>query len=371
MIKASYVGGQPTDIGASNVFSLQNYERRYVFSQISEFSTVDSVDVFVSAGSSYRVGLYASPSTTDTDASTLISDFGIITNSGPSDAWISINAIGGPSIPAGTYPALFLKGENQLYVTNDWYGGDLPLADVIASRRTWLDDGSNVSSPFPTTAQADDNGDGPSRVMGLALHYTVSSPSAILNSPTPSGTVGSTTTATIGATTNQSSAGSNNVYAVVSTASLSGITAAQVKAGQNASGGTSGVIAGSNAVTSTSTSVAFSGLSAGTAYHFAVAQENANGLSNVLTGSFTTAIASRSTSITFRDGSNAVVASQSISWFITSTWAGPVLHSGTTSTDGSGALLLSGLSSAAGSYKLFYKLASNESHNGMSQVILV
>ena len=358
------------DIGASAILDFQQYERRYVLSQIAATSKADSVDVFVSAGASYRVALYASSFTTDTDGSTLIYDFGVITNSGVADAWISVNSVGNPNIPAGTYPAIFIKGDYAPYVTMDWYEGDTPLADVISSRRTWLD-ASAITVPFASTAQADDDLPSPARIMGVALHYSSGTPSATLSTATPSGTIGSTTTATVGATSNQGTSGSNNVYVVASTVSLSGITAAQVKAGQNASGSTSGVISGNAPVTSTSVSVALSGLTAGTAYNYAIVQNNANGDSNVLTGSFTTSIASRSTSITFRDSSNAPVGSHSVNWYLTSTWGGAVVHSGTNSTDSGGALLLTGLSSAAGNYLLFYKSAADQNLNGMRPVTLV
>ena len=358
------------DIGASVTLDFQQYERRYVLSQISENCIADSVAVFVTAGASYRVALYASSSSTNTDGSTLIYDFGIITNSGVTNAWITVNSVGNPSIPAGTYPSIHVKGDYAFYVTMDWYAGETPLADVILSRRTWLED-SAITTAFSGTAQADDDIDGPARIMGLALAYTPANPSAALTAPIPSGPIGSTTTATIGATTNQGTSGSNNVYAVATTAALTGITAAQVKAGQNASGSTSGVISGSAPVASTSVSITLSGLTAGTTYNYAIVQNNANGDSNVLIGSFTTSVASRSTSITFRDGSNAAVASTSINWFLTSSWGGAVLASGSTSTNSAGALLLTGLSPAAGAYKLFYQLASNENHNGMSPVILV
>ncbi len=109
-----------------------------------------------------------------------------------------------------------------------------------------------------------------------------------LSSATPSGTLGTTTTATLGATTNQTS---GTFYGVVDTAgNISGITAAQVKAGQN-NGSVSAVAAANSAVSTSSPAAAVSGLTAATAYSYAVVQNNTNGDSNVLTGTFTTASA--------------------------------------------------------------------------------
>ena len=95
-----------------------------------------------------------------------------------------------------------------------------------------------------------------------------------------------TTTATISATTDQST---GTLYVVVDTAAnLSGVTAAQIKAGQKA-GGSAALAAGSAAVSTTSPSVGVTGISATTLYSFAAVQNNANGDSNVVTGTFTTA----------------------------------------------------------------------------------
>jgi hypothetical protein len=207
----------------------------------------------------------------------------------------------------------------------------------------------------------------------VVLAETAGTPAATLSSPTPSGTIGTATTATLGATTNQGTAGSNNIYGVWSASNgFSGVTATQVKAGQNAAGSTSGVSnSGAVAVTTTSPTISVSSLSASTTYYYALVQNNANGDSNVVTGSFTTSAVTTSTSLGMRDNSNAAVASTSINWYLTSTWGGSVLASGTTSTDGAGALTLTGLSLAAGTYMLFYKLASDQTSNGMHTVVLV
>ena len=111
-----------------------------------------------------------------------------------------------------------------------------------------------------------------------------SAAAAVLSAP--AATPGSTT-ATVGCTTDQAS---GTFYAVVDTAAnLSGVTAAQIKAGQKASG--SAALASGNAAVSTTTpSVGVTGLTQGTLYSYAAVQNNANGDSNVITGTFTTAL---------------------------------------------------------------------------------
>lgn len=105
-----------------------------------------------------------------------------------------------------------------------------------------------------------------------------------ISSATPSGTIGTQTTATIGCTTDDST---GTLYVVVDTASLSGITATQIKAGQNASSAAADA-SGNSAVSGSTPSVGVSGLSASTAYNYAILQFS-GGNSNILTGTFTTA----------------------------------------------------------------------------------
>ncbi len=119
------------------------------------------------------------------------------------------------------------------------------------------------------------------------------STTATLSSPTPSGTLGTTTTATIGATTDQTS---GTFYAVVdSAANLSGVTATQIKAGQKASGAAA-LASGSSAVSTTAPAANVTGLSPTTLYSYAAVQNNGSD-SNVVTGTFTTATAAVSLEI--------------------------------------------------------------------------
>src|SRR6185295_16976240 len=120
------------------------------------------------------------------------------------------------------------------------------------------------------------------------LDLAAGSSPATLSGATPSGTLGTTTSATLGATTDQTS---GTLYGVVDTAgNITGISAAQVKAAQNNAGGAP-VASGNSSVSSGSPSVGVTGLTANTAYSYALVQNNANGDSNVITGTFTTASA--------------------------------------------------------------------------------
>jgi hypothetical protein len=112
-------------------------------------------------------------------------------------------------------------------------------------------------------------------------------PAPVLSLPTPSGTLATSSTATPGATTDT---GSGTGYCVVTTTSLSGVTAAQVKAGQNAAGSTTGVFNSNGAISASGvfTCPTVSGLTASTLYNYAVVQNSAGGDSNVVTGTFTT-----------------------------------------------------------------------------------
>jgi hypothetical protein len=117
----------------------------------------------------------------------------------------------------------------------------------------------------------------------------------VLSDPIPSGTVADATEATIGATTTQST---GTLYVVVGTGSqLTGVTAEQIKNGKRANG--SAALASGDAVVSDSTpTVLITGLTESTSYTYAIVQENVNGFSNIVTGTFATPVDGISLSIT-------------------------------------------------------------------------
>lgn len=130
---------------------------------------------------------------------------------------------------------------------------------------------------------------------------------ATLSSPTPSGTLLTQSGATISATTDQ---GLGTLYVVVdSSANLSGVTAAQIKAGQKANS-TAALASGNVTVTAADLTpdVIVSGLSPSTAYAYAIVQNNAEGDSNVVTGTFTTA--DPSLEVTTVDSDNVITSTQ-------------------------------------------------------------
>ncbi|MDB4261579.1 hypothetical protein N9878_01795, partial [bacterium] len=123
--------------------------------------------------------------------------------------------------------------------------------------------------------------------ISLTITQTTIGPAATLSTPTPSGTLGTTTTATLGATTDQ---GNGTFYGVVDTAvNISGITAAQIKAGDN-NGDSAAVGSGDTTISDPTPSVSITGLTDDTLYSYAEVQNNSNGDSNIVTGTFTTAV---------------------------------------------------------------------------------
>lgn len=120
--------------------------------------------------------------------------------------------------------------------------------------------------------------------VAIAFRETVAA-SATLSGATPSGTIASASVARLGATTDQSS---GTLYAVIdSAANLSGITASQVKAGQR-NNGSAALSSGNVTVSGASPWLVLTGLQPNTSYSYALVQNNANGDSNIVTGTFTT-----------------------------------------------------------------------------------
>ena len=119
----------------------------------------------------------------------------------------------------------------------------------------------------------------------LTITQTGIGPVVTITFPTPSGVIGTETTATLGSTTDTDS---GTFYGVVDTlANISGITASQVKAGDN-NADSPAVAASNSSVTDFSPQTGVTGLTSDTAYSYALVQNSAVD-SNLLIGSFTTA----------------------------------------------------------------------------------
>lgn len=193
------------------------------------------------------------------------------------------------------------------------------------------------------------------------------SSAATLSNPTPSGTIGTQTTATCGATTNQSS-GTLYVVASATQAHITGITAAQVVAGQTSSGGAA-PFSNSAGVSTATPSVGLTSLSGSTLYYYALAQVTSGGNSNVITGSFTTAASTRSVSVTLYGANGSALASTNVQVWTRTTLQAVATDGGAGgldfTTNGSGVLAVTGLSIAAGAGWLTVteENDNNNSHN--------
>lgn len=257
----------------------------------------------------------------------------------------------------------FINSAGQSLTCGGGYAEDLQYSDgepvdISVGHRI-------VTSTGTYDPQVDDAFDDISLGMGI-IHLAIeaaASASATLSTPTPSGTLGTTTTATVGATTNQTT---GTLYAVVdSAANLSGVTAAQIKAGQKASGAAAAA-SGSAAVSTTTPSISITGLSDGTLYSYAVVQNNANGDSNVVTGTFTTAAATHTVAPIVVDAAGANVVSTSLNWWLIQSNA--IVGFGTNSTNGSGVLSLTVAGASAGSARIVWQSASNATLTGTRAV---
>lgn len=174
--------------------------------------------------------------------------------------------------------------------------------------------------------------------------------SAVLTGATPSGTLATQQSATVGATTDQAS---GTAYAVLSTVSgdLTSITASQIMAGHIASDAAA-PHSGSASVTGLTIGIPVTGLSPNTTYYYAIVQSNANGESNIVTGSFTTAVASRTVTFRLRSRSTGPLNNATLRFFTAYTIYGAVVDGGTSglefTANSSGYFTLTGLTINAG-----------------------
>jgi hypothetical protein len=180
----------------------------------------------------------------------------------------------------------------------------------------------------------------------------LSAPPPTISAPLPTGVIGTTTTATPSCTTNAAS-GTLHVVLSTSSADISGISNPQTVVNHQVAGGGAAPFSGQSTVSTTTPSVGITGLAAGTTYYYALVQANANGNSNILTGSFTTATGSlRSVTVPLDASAGVPLASTNLRAWTRTTLSGAAVDGGSgglnVTTDGSGNLALTGLTIAAG-----------------------
>lgn len=212
---------------------------------------------------------------------------------------------------------------------------------------------SGIASDTSTTVTGDNGSTSTSAYQAMvAVGFPPASEAAApdLSTPTPSGTLATQGQATIGATTDQAS---GTFYTVVTSnaSQLTGITAAEIVAGQIAGGGAA-PYSGNAAVTDTSPDVTVTGLPAETTLYSASVQVNANGTSDIVTTSFTTATASRSVTVTLSSRTTGALAGRTLRFFTRQTLHGAAVDGGTDglefTANGSGVFAITGLTIAAG-----------------------
>lgn len=176
------------------------------------------------------------------------------------------------------------------------------------------------------------------------------STAAVISDPTPSGTLATQGRATLGATSTQSS---GNIYGVISSTQgdITGITAAQVYAAQY-SGGGAATFSGNAAVSATSPSLLITGLTPNTLYYYALTHRVGSNNSNVVTGSFTTAVATSTATLTLKDENNVALNAQTLNFWTRTTLNGAAVDGSTNglsvTSNSSGVFSFSGLSVSAG-----------------------
>lgn len=150
---------------------------------------------------------------------------------------------------------------------------------TTGDRNSGLTGTTALQNPFVTT------GEGLTSIWGIYAITADAATGATISTPTSSSITA--TTATLGCTTNQAS---GNLYyiASINQSKITGVTATQLKLGQGSDGVTLGR-KGNAAVSTTTPTIAGTGFTAGALYYYALVQNNGNGDSNIVTGTFTTA----------------------------------------------------------------------------------
>ena len=147
--------------------------------------------------------------------------------------------------------------------------------------------GPSADANVPTTDFEGNARSGATTDLGFD-QYVAAALTPDISAPSASNITGTFASADLGCTTDQNT---GNLYVVVGTsaAQLTGITAEQISAGQIASGAAA-FKAGNATITTTSPSMTIDGFAVSSTYYYALVQENENGFSDIITGSFTASL---------------------------------------------------------------------------------
>lgn len=308
-----------------------------------EYSGNFSVDTFTSA---YSGETPAGPSQSTGTTGALAGA------NGEALAFVGADSVG--SIAAGTnrqWSIGYVMDEVNIGIDDPSAGQNSGIPAFVMAEKTNNLNLNGESATFNYTV----NGVAADQMGGIivVIQDTAVAVPADLSSPTASN-VGATTV-TVGASTDQTS---GTLYAVLVTSAslLSGITAAQIIAGQDNTGTNVGAgQALSTAINSANPAMNFTGLSDNTTFYGAIVQVNANGNSDIVFVSFTTQVLVTTRSTSFRmynPITGMYVASTTLRAWTRLTISGAAVDGGASglvfTTDANGWANLSGLSIEAG-----------------------
>src|SRR5690606_7693387 len=131
--------------------------------------SVQSVDVYLGGGASYRVARYASSTSSTSAGATLVYDFGVEENTGL-EGFVTISAPPGIVIDSNMHPIVVVR---QIDSTAICGTGSYPNGDAVMALRAY-NENDPITSPFPETAYTDDTSDQSFRVPYVRLNYSVS-----------------------------------------------------------------------------------------------------------------------------------------------------------------------------------------------------
>jgi hypothetical protein len=152
-----------------------SYDRTGVYPVAEADLIVQSVDVYLGAGVSNRVCVYAAVSDETMAAAPLVVDLGVVTNSGGAPAFITAVAPPGSIIPEGAYPAITVRQGASIAIVGD---GEFPHGNCIAAWRGFNSEAS-INTPFPSTSIGDDTFSQPFRIPYTRLNFVEVAPEIV------------------------------------------------------------------------------------------------------------------------------------------------------------------------------------------------
>lgn len=145
----------------------RTWDRGVIFPSVEVPLQIQSVDVYLPAGASVRVGLFNALSAATINGAARIVDFGVVSNEGDTDGFITVSAPADTVFPASGYPAVVVRQNDIVALVGD---EEFPVGDAVYATRSYNED-ALYTDAFPSVAFDDDGASQNFRIPYVRLNF--------------------------------------------------------------------------------------------------------------------------------------------------------------------------------------------------------